>query len=86
MSKALKLAVALGMTLVLAAVALAGSSTFVVRTNLTGYQEVPAISTTANGTFRAEITRATRSSTGSGTRTSRVSRSPRRTSTSARRA
>ena len=56
MSKALKLAVALGMTLVLAAVALAGSSTFVVRTNLTGYQEVPAISTTANGTFRAEIT------------------------------
>lgn len=56
MSKALKLAVALGMTLILAAVALAGGSTFVVRTDLTGYQEVPAISTDANGTFRAEIT------------------------------
>ena len=55
-SGALKVAVALGMALVVATGALAGSSGFVARAALTGYQEVPAISTTANGTFRAEIT------------------------------
>ena len=58
MSKALKLTVALGLTLLLAAAAMVASAAtqFVVRTDLTGYQEVPAISSTANGTFRAEIT------------------------------
>src|SRR5687768_9962185 len=58
MSKALKLTVVLGMALILAAAAMvaAAATRFVVRTDLSGYMEVPAISTTANGTFRAEIT------------------------------
>lgn len=58
MSKVLKLAVVLGMALILAAAAMVASAAtrFVVRTDLSGYQEVPAISTTAHGTFRAEIT------------------------------
>jgi CHRD domain len=58
MAKALKLTVVLGMVLVLAAAAMVASAAtrFVVRTDLSGYMEVPAISTTANGKFRAEIT------------------------------
>jgi CHRD domain len=58
MSKAFKLSVVLGMVLVLGAAAMVASAAtqFEVRTSLSGYREVPAISTTANGTFRAEIT------------------------------
>ena len=55
-SGALKVVVALTMALVLATAAMAGGSSFTVRAGLTGYQEVPAISTTAHGRFRAEIT------------------------------
>lgn len=58
MSKALKLTAVLGMVLVLGAAAMVASAAtrFVVRTSLSGYMEVPAISTTAHGRFRAEIT------------------------------
>ena len=58
MSKAaLKVAAVLGVALVLGLASLtAAASTFDVRTRLSGYQEVPAISTTAHGTFRAKIT------------------------------
>jgi hypothetical protein len=58
MSKALKIGVVAAMTLTLAAAAMVASAAtqFEVRTRLSGYMEVPAISTTANGRFRAEIT------------------------------
>jgi hypothetical protein len=58
MSKAaLKVAAVLGVALVLGVASLsAAASTFDVRTRLSGYQEVPAISTTAHGTFFARIT------------------------------
>lgn len=58
MSKALKVGVVAAMIIVLGAAAMVASAAtrFTVRTNLSGYMEVPAISTTAHGTFRAEIT------------------------------
>lgn len=58
MSKALKIGVVLSMTVILAAAAMVASAAtqFEVRTRLTGYQEVPAVSTTGHGSFRAEIT------------------------------
>lgn len=58
MSKAaLKVAAVLGVALVLGVASLtAAASTFDVRTRLSGYQEVPAISTTAHGRFTAKIT------------------------------
>jgi CHRD domain-containing protein len=58
MSKALKIGVVAAMTIILGAAAMAASAAtqFTVRTALTGYQEVPAVSTTGHGTFRAEIT------------------------------
>jgi hypothetical protein len=58
MSKAIKIGVVAAMTIVLAAAAMAASAAtrFVVKTSLSGYREVPAISTTAHGRFRAEIT------------------------------
>ena len=57
MSKAIRVAAVLGVALVLGAASLsAAASTFDVRTRLSGYQEVPAISTTAHGNFQAKIT------------------------------
>ena len=58
MSKALRIGVVAAMVIVLGAAAMVASAAtrFVVRTTLSGYMEVPAISTTAHGTFRAEIT------------------------------
>jgi hypothetical protein len=58
MSKAFKIGVVAAMVIVLGAAAMVASAAtrFVVRTDLSGYMEVPAISTDANGTFRAEIT------------------------------
>ena len=58
MSKAIKIVVVLSMTVILAAAAMAASAAtrFEVRTRLSGYMEVPAISTTAHGRFHAEIT------------------------------
>jgi len=58
MWKVLKVGVALGATVILGAAALSASAatTFEVKTRLSGYQEVPAISTTAHGSFRAKIT------------------------------
>jgi hypothetical protein len=57
MLKVLKVGAALLATFVLGAAAIsAAGSTFEVRTRLSGYQEVPAISTTAHGRFEAKIT------------------------------
>jgi hypothetical protein len=57
MSKALKVGVILAMALVLGSASLsaAAATTFVAKTRLSGYQEVPAISTSAHGRFRAEV-------------------------------
>jgi hypothetical protein len=57
MSKAIRVAAVLGVALVLGVASLsAAAATFDVRTRLSGYQEVPAISTTAHGNFQAKIT------------------------------
>ncbi len=55
MSKALKLGVVAALTLVLAFVTLtaAAGSSFTMKTRLTGFEEVPSISTPARGSFRA---------------------------------
>ena len=57
MAKSLRVATVLGMALVLGAAALAAAAdaSWVAKTRLSGYREVPAISTTANGTFRAAM-------------------------------
>jgi CHRD domain-containing protein len=55
MTKAMKVGVVGALTLVLAAatIASASGSRFEMKAKLTGYEEVPAISTPASGTFRA---------------------------------
>jgi CHRD domain-containing protein len=55
MSKALKVGLVAALTLVLAAatMAVASGSQFSMKAKLTGYEEVPALSTPARGTFRA---------------------------------
>ena len=57
MAKVLKVGIALAIVLVLgvASLAAAAGSSWVAKTRLHGYQEVPAISTTATGRFRAEM-------------------------------
>lgn len=58
MAKALRIGVVVAMVVVLGAAAMVASAAtrFEVRTRLSGYMEVPAISTTAHGRFSAEIT------------------------------
>lgn len=58
MLKVFRIGVVAAMIIVLGAAAMAASAAvqFTVRAGLTGYQEVPAVSTTGHGTFRADIT------------------------------